>query len=109
MSAKPTRSRYSEEIKEVWRAWLGTQPEKSRDRFKLTDQRRSKIRARLSRDGCSLQDLLDAVRGWPLDDWEGRRAANAIEILLRDRGQVEKFSKLYRERNGGLPEGWSVL
>ena len=61
----------------------------------LDEKRARKIRARLAE--FPLDDVLDAVRGWDRDPWEGRRGQNELVILLRDAGQVEKFRDLWRK------------
>jgi hypothetical protein len=73
----------------AWRQSTG------RIQTRLTTQRMALIRAR-RKEGYTQDDLLDAVRGWANDPWEGRQQQNDLGILLRSGAQVEKFRDLFR-------------
>ena len=79
------------DVRSVFDAWVTATGHKA---CKLDAKRTRVIRARLA--DYPLEDLLDAVRGWERDPWEGRRAQNEIAILLRDGGNLEKFRDLWR-------------
>jgi hypothetical protein len=78
-------------VGQVFTVW---QESTGRSACKLDDKRRRIIAARLA--DYPLEDVLDAVRGWERDPWEGRRANNEIAILLRDAAHLEKFRDLWR-------------
>lgn len=89
-----------DQLKEVFEAWKRTLPAEARDRVKLTKQRAQKYSAR-RRDGYTHDQILAAVTNYVHDPWEGRLAnatARDFSTLLRDGGQVEKFSAM---RPGG--------
>lgn len=75
----------------VWQAWLDSTGRKT---CKLDDKRKRLIGARLA--DYSLDDVLDAVRGWERDPWDGRKQQNELAILLRDSAHLEKFRDLWR-------------
>lgn len=77
---------------EIFKTWQKTLPPGTSRT--LTDERRKKIRARLKT--YSVDDLLDAVRGWVNDPWPERVNQNDLTILLRSDEQCEKFRDLYR-------------
>ncbi len=76
----------------VWETWLEST---GRTACKLDDKRKRVIGARLA--DYPEADVLDAVRGWERDPWDGRRQQNGIEILLRDAAHLEKFRDLWRQ------------
>jgi hypothetical protein len=81
------------DVDQVWEAWVTST---GRTGCKLDSKRRRVIKARLA--AFPLADVIDAVRGWERDPWDGRRQNNEITLLLRDAGQLEKFRDY--ERNG---------
>jgi len=81
-------------VYEAWLESLGETP--GRSRHQLTPNRRKKIVARL-REGCTVEDLCDAARGWTRDPWPERVHHNDLVVLLRNREQVEKFARLWRD------------
>jgi hypothetical protein len=85
---KPPRG----DVVQVWQAWLDST---RRTTCKLDEKRTRVIRARLA--DYPLDDVIDAVRGWERDTWEGRKAQNEITLLLRDAGHLEKFRDLWRQ------------
>lgn len=84
------------QIAEVFNAW---QESTGRERTKLDDSRRTKIR--LALESYPVEDVLDAVRGWqmsPFHRGENRehRVWNELTLLLRNAAQIEKFRDLAR-------------
>lgn len=88
ITPKPPRG----DVLQVWQAWLDST---RRTTCKLDEKRTRVIRSRLA--DYPLDDVLDAVRGWERDPWEGRKGQNEITILLRDAGHLEKFRDLWRQ------------
>jgi hypothetical protein len=78
-------------VRQVFEMWVTST---GRTACKLDEARRRKITMRLA--DYPLDDVLDAVRGWERDPWEGRRQQNEIAILLRDNAHLEKFRDLWR-------------
>lgn len=77
---------------QVFEAWLETLgPDTKR---LLTEARRKKIAARLKT--FPVAEVIEAVRGWVNDPWDGRIHQNDITILLRSDEQCEKFRDLHR-------------
>lgn len=60
-----------------------------------TDGRWLKYKAR--REDSSRDEIREALQGWKMDPWPDRAQHNDFEVLIRNRAQVEKFSRLYRE------------
>lgn len=89
------------EFEEDFALWSGTLPNGSRDRVKPTDKRWAKYKA--CRKDSTREEIREALQGWPFDPWEERKEHNDFAVLLRDRSQVEKFSRLFRENRP--PEG----
>ncbi len=92
----------SPDDREVWEAYVGAHPENQRNRLRLVTPH-VRIIQLARRAGYQQQDLLDAVRGWVYDPWDGRKGAKGIEIILRlgiggARNNVEFFSGLYRDQ-----------
>src|ERR1700753_3139148 len=54
-------------------------------------------------EGYTEEDLIAAALGWVNDPWPERRHNNALAILLRDGGQVEKFRGLHACPAPALP------
>jgi len=79
------------DVRVVFDAWVAST---GKERSRLDEKRTRVIRARLA--DYQLEDVLDAVRGWERDPWEGRKQQNGIEILLRDGAHLEKFRDLWR-------------
>lgn len=77
--------------RQVFDAWLSTLDGAQRQ---MTPARQKHIRARLRE--YPLEDVIDAVRGWQCDPWDGRREQNDLVILLRNGEQLEKFRDLWR-------------
>lgn len=77
------------QIFEAWQESVGA------SRAVFTAARRKRIRDRL-REGYSVEDLVDAVRGWVNDPWPERVQHNELGQLLRDGAHVEKFRDLWR-------------
>lgn len=98
----PERTADEHRVFDAWVASTGKQAV-------FTDERRDVIRARL-RETYSVEDLVDAVRGWkksPFHRGENDRGMiyNDIELLLRDAARVERFRDLER----GVESGHSAL
>lgn len=90
--ASDTGSGDAETVFGAWVVATGRDPV----RTKLTAQRRSKIRARLS-EGYSVGDLVAAVQGvsrsaFHMGDNDRRQRFDDLTVVLRDGGQVEKFA-----------------
>jgi hypothetical protein len=83
----------SAEVHQVFDAWR--ESVESPD-SKLTVVRRDKIEDRL-KEGYSVKDLIEAVQGWKNDDWKERPRHNALEVLLRDAEQADKFKRLFHQ------------
>lgn len=91
------------EYREDFEVWRKTLSRAGAARAKRTDQRWRKYRARREEGGVTLegqqrvrQEIREALQGWKYDPWEGREDHNGFEVLLRDRGKVELFSRLFR-------------
>jgi uncharacterized protein YdaU (DUF1376 family) len=74
----------------LWKATLpsGTSVRPTKPRFKRYKARRS---------DCTREEIQEALQGWKLDPWPDRAQHNDFEVLIRNRAQVEKFSRLFRE------------
>jgi hypothetical protein len=83
----------SAEVHQVFDAWR--ESVESPD-SKLTVVRRDKIEDRL-KEGYSVKDLIEAVQGWKNDDWRERPRHNALEVLLRNAEQADKFRRLFHQ------------
>lgn len=92
VSISPNGEIHRSEIAAVWEVWVGST---GRTSCKLDAKRKRVITARLK--DYPLDDVLDAVRGWERDPWDGRRQQNEIAILLRDNAHLEKFRDLWRQ------------
>lgn len=90
---KEMRSEYLEDF-ELWKSTL---PATSAVQVKPSEDRLRKYSAR--RRDSKRDEIRDALKGWQYDPWPERKQNNDFSILLRDRGQVEKFARLYRERD----------
>lgn len=86
-------------ISQIFDAWVASTGHTA---CKLDDKRRRVIGSRLA--DYPLDDVLDAVRGWERDPWDGRRQQNEITILLRDAAHLEKFRDLWRKPAVLLPQ-----
>lgn len=85
--------------KKILDAWCDATGRK-RGSVRMTPDRQRKILARL-REGYTMEDLLDAVRGVALSPFHmgkntQRQKYDDLVIVLRDGSQVEKFRDLYR-------------
>lgn len=96
----------SKDFKEAFEAWKRTLPDEARSRVRPTGARRSKYQAR-RREGYTHQQILDAVTNYIHDPWDGRLSdakARDFSTLLRDGGQVEKFSTMQSGQGRGRRE-----
>ena len=80
---------------DVWRENTG------HSRAKLDSNRAKRIKARL-REGHTVDDLCDAIRGRKHDDWlmglgKSTRVYDDVSTLLRDTEQVERLAALHRD------------
>jgi hypothetical protein len=88
----PKREARLAAIKAVYDAWKADTGRNGTT--KLTDDRRTKINARLD-DGYTVDQLVTVVTaGWRADPWKERVSQNDLTILLRSGSQVEKFLEL---------------
>lgn len=96
---KSARDAHASDFREaeqiVFERWVEVH---NKQRAKLTEQRRKKIRARL-REGYSLEQILKAIDGVKLSPFHmGKNDSNTVyddlTTILRDGTQVEKFSQL---------------
>lgn len=90
------RWEYREDFLEAWAVYLDSLPPVERELAKPSPNRELLYRQRLT---DSRQDeILDALRGWPLDSWAERKnpAAHTWEVILGNRARVEKFACMVR-------------
>ena len=96
----------SDDVSVVFDAWVAATG-RNPTRTKLTAQRRSRVRARLS-EGYSVGDLVAAVQGvarspFHMGDNDRRQRFDDLTLVLRDGGQVEKFGGLVEAPNVSHP------
>jgi hypothetical protein len=83
------------EFREDFEVWRSTLPNSQAGRVKPTEDRWAKYRAR--RGDSERSEIREALQGWKHDPWPERSKNNDFKILLRDRSQVEKFSRYFRD------------
>ena len=84
------KSKYEVEIRTVFAYWIEKR-NRNPERTRLTDKRRTVIRARLKDFG--VDDLKRAIDGVENDPWEGRREHDDLTIIFRPEN-FEKFLAL---------------
>jgi len=83
------------EFLENFEVWKSTLPDSQAARVKPTEDRWTKYKAR--RADSERDEIREALQGWKNDPWTERAQNNDFKVLLRDRSQVEKFSRYFRE------------
>jgi len=99
---------------EAFTTWTNTLPAAAASHAKATPQRRQKYEAR-RREGYSHEQIVAALKNYVHDDWAERLTdarARDFATLLRDGGQVEKFSQLKPGGSGSKQtmkheDGWT--
>jgi hypothetical protein len=91
---------------EVFEAWRAT---KANPASCLPNAARRKVVRARRKEGYTTEQLVEAVRAWPLDPWPERKHHNDMTVLLRGEN-VERMRDLWQNREpepGLLP--WRIL
>jgi hypothetical protein len=107
-SENPPTPKGGEQVRDIFEFW---QKVLDKPQHQLTDKRRRKVQARLKEDGITssqpysperVREIKEAIAGVRYSDHhmgtkpDSTRAFNDLELICRERGQIDTFRELYQ-------------